>query len=75
MWLPQEATGEIMQDQNAPKVRLVAYTEICEKLVSENVFSQYIYKTLPSCNHLWVFKKSFCTHMALSGGCQSPDSE
>ena len=37
------------------------------QVVSENVFSQYIYKTLPSCNHLWVFKKTFCSHMALSG--------
>lgn len=35
--------------------------------VSENVFSQYIYKTLPTHSHLWMFKKNFCKHMALSG--------
>jgi hypothetical protein len=36
-------------------------------VVSENVFSQYIYKTLPTHSHLWMFKKTFCKHMALSG--------
>jgi transformation/transcription domain-associated protein len=36
-------------------------------VVSENVFSQYIYKTLPTHSHLWMFKKTFCRHMALSG--------
>ena len=35
--------------------------------MSETVFSQYMYKTLPSCNHLWAFKKQFCCQMALSG--------
>ena len=49
------------------QLRLGAFQEICDKMVSENVFSQYIYKTLPTCNHLWVFKKYFCTQMALSG--------
>lgn len=39
------------------------------QVVSENVFSQYVYKTLPTCNHLWMFKKTFCMHMALSGAC------
>ena len=44
-----------------------AYQEIEQRLVSETVFSQYMYKTLPSCNHLWAFKKQFCCQMALSG--------
>jgi hypothetical protein len=35
--------------------------------VSENIFSQYMYKTLPTCNQLWLFKKYFCSQMALSG--------
>jgi transformation/transcription domain-associated protein len=48
-------------------MRLQAYTEICDKVVSENIFSQYVYKTLPTCNHLWLFKKHFCSQMALSG--------
>lgn len=48
------------------EVRQKAYMEACQA-VTENVFSQYIYKTLPTCNHLWVFKKSLCLQMALSG--------
>jgi hypothetical protein len=63
----QSTTGVMVQDQTMLQLRLAAYNEVCEKVVSENVFSQYIYKTLPSCNHLWVFKKAFCTQMALSG--------
>ena len=51
---------------NEPPVQ--AYQEIEQRLVSETVFSQYMYKTLPSCNHLWAFKKQFCCQMALSGG-------
>ena len=45
---------------------LQAYREI-ETIVTENVFSQYMYKTLPTCSHLWNFKKQFCAQMALSG--------
>mgnify|MGYP001807472651 CR=1 FL=1 len=48
-------------------LRLAAFTEICDKVVSENIFSQYMYKTLPTCNQLWLFKKYFCSQMALSG--------
>ena len=33
----------------------------------ESIFSQFMYKTLPTCNHLFVFKKQFCMQMALSG--------
>lgn len=36
-------------------------------MVSENIFSQYMYKTLPTSNQLWLFKKYFCSQMALSG--------
>jgi transformation/transcription domain-associated protein len=41
----------------------MAFGEVCEKMISDNVFSQYMYKTLPTCNHLWVFKKQFCTQV------------
>ena len=34
--------------------------------MSENVFSQFMYKLLPMSNHLWVFKKQFMAQMALS---------
>jgi transformation/transcription domain-associated protein len=56
------------QSQDADgSLRLGAFNEICDKVVSENIFSQYVYKTLPTCNHLWLFKKHFCSQMALSG--------
>lgn len=47
-------------------LRLQAYSEIINSLVKENVFSQYMYKTLPACNHLWTFKRQFCAQLALS---------
>ncbi len=49
-----------------------AYHEIETRLVTETVFSQYMYKTLPTSNHLWAFKKQFCTQMALSGAAHCP---
>jgi hypothetical protein len=55
-----------LQDPDG-SLRLGAFNEICDKVVSENIFSQYVYKTLPTCNHLWLFKKHFCSQMALSG--------
>lgn len=36
-------------------------------MISDNVFSQFMYKTLPTCNHLWVFKKQFCTQVGAGG--------
>jgi len=46
---------------------LQAYKEIEAKYVTENVFSQFCYKTLPNPSHLWLFKKQLCMQMALSG--------
>ena len=44
-----------------------AYREVEQKLVSETIFSQFMYKILPTCNHLFIFKKQFCAQLALSG--------
>ena len=44
-----------------------AFQEIAKVHVTENIFSQFMYKMLPTCNHLWSFKKSFCMQLALSG--------
>ena len=49
-----------------------AYKEIEAKYVTENVFSQFCYKTLPNPSHLWLFKKQLCMQMALSGAGSSP---
>ena len=44
-----------------------AYREVEQKVVSETIFSQFMYKMLPSSNHLFVFKKQLCCQLALSG--------
>ena len=50
-----------------------AYKKIVEEgLVTENVFSQFMYKALPSAAHLWIFKKQFCAQLALSGRHETP---
>lgn len=58
--MPREADAQVEE-------RLAAFQEVCQQLVSENIFSQYIYKSLPSCNHSYVFKKYLCLQTALSG--------
>ncbi|XP_042425801.1 transformation/transcription domain-associated protein-like [Zingiber officinale] len=48
------------------ELRLQAYNEITKNVVNDNIFSQYMYKTLPSGNHFWTFKKQFAVQLALS---------
>ena len=40
--------------------------EITQKHVTENIFSQYMYKTLPSSSHLWTFKRQLSQQLAIS---------
>ena len=47
-------------------LRLQAYNEITKIHVSDGIFSQYMYKTLLSGNHMWAFKKQFAIQLALS---------
>ncbi|KAE8675736.1 hypothetical protein F3Y22_tig00111644pilonHSYRG00017 [Hibiscus syriacus] len=46
--------------------RLQAYNDITKNLITDGIFSQYMYKTLPSGNHIWAFKKQFAVQLALS---------
>jgi len=55
------------RDLTALNFCVQAYREIEDQIVSESVFSQYIYKMLPNSSQLWIFKKHFCMQMALSG--------
>ena len=56
--------GTISSD---PEVRLQAYNEIVTKLVTENIFSQYMYKSLiENTQMLWAFKKQFAMSSAMS---------
>ncbi|CAM6100600.1 unnamed protein product [Calypogeia fissa] len=64
--LNQALTSQLSNDAIVD-LRLRTYNEITTSFVSENVFSQYMYKTLPTSNHLWTFKKQFAVQLALSG--------
>jgi transformation/transcription domain-associated protein len=47
--------------------RLAAYEEVCAKYVTENVFSQYMYKTMVENSRvMWTFKKQFSLSAALA---------
>eukprot|EP00884_Botryococcus_braunii_P021979 jgi/Botrbrau1/8465/Bobra.0237s0082.1 len=48
------------------ETRLKAYEEIETRLVTESVFSQYMYKTFTAPAHIWCFKRYFCVQLALS---------
>ena len=51
-----------------PKLRLEAYQEVVEKGVTENIFSQFMYKTMVENNlSMWVIKKQFALSAAMSG--------
>ncbi|KAF8410450.1 hypothetical protein HHK36_002979 [Tetracentron sinense] len=66
----KEQLNQAISGQISPEAvvdfRLQAYNDITKNLVSDNIFSQYMYKTFLSCNHLWAFKKQFANHLALS---------
>ncbi|KAL3681984.1 hypothetical protein R1sor_000006 [Riccia sorocarpa] len=62
-----QAITQQLTNEAIVELRLHTYNEITTNFVSENVFSQYMYKTLPTCNHLWTFKKQFAVQLALSG--------
>jgi len=63
--LNQAISGQISPEA-VGELRLQAYNEITKNVVNDNIFSQYMYKTLPSGNHLWAFKKQFAVQLALS---------
>ncbi|CAI9763537.1 unnamed protein product [Fraxinus pennsylvanica] len=47
-------------------LRLEAYNDITKNIVTDSIFSQYMYKTLSSGNNMWAFKKQFAIQLALS---------
>ena len=49
------------------KRQLDAFTEIIEKpMISEQVFAQTLFKSLPTSNHTFTFRKQFCAQLALT---------
>ncbi|KAL2497632.1 Phosphatidylinositol 3- and 4-kinase family protein with FAT domain [Abeliophyllum distichum] len=63
--LNQAICGQISPEA-VVDLRLQAYNDITKSIVTDNIFSQYMYKTLFSGNHLWLFKKQFAIQLALS---------
>ncbi|KAM7524076.1 hypothetical protein LguiA_013978 [Lonicera macranthoides] len=63
--LNQAITGQISPEA-VVDLRLQAYNDVTKTFVSDSIFSQYMYKTLPSGNHIWAFKKQFAIQLALS---------
>ncbi|KAF5735955.1 Phosphatidylinositol 3- and 4-kinase family protein with FAT domain isoform 1 [Tripterygium wilfordii] len=63
--LNQAISGQITPEA-VVDLRLQAYNDITKNLVTDNIFSQYMYKTLLSGNHMWAFKKQFAIQLALT---------
>ncbi|XP_024004594.1 transformation/transcription domain-associated protein isoform X2 [Eutrema salsugineum] len=63
--LNQAISGQISPEAIGD-LRLQAYGEITKNIVSDSIFSQYMYKTSMSGSHLWAFKKQFAVQLAVS---------
>lgn len=64
--LNQAICGQISPEA-VVDLRLQAYNDITSKnIVTDSIFSQYMYKTLLNGNHTWAFKKQFAVQLALS---------
>ncbi|GAV88596.1 PI3_PI4_kinase domain-containing protein/FAT domain-containing protein [Cephalotus follicularis] len=63
--LNQAISGQISPEA-VVDLRLQAYNDITKNIVTDSIFSQYMYKTLLNGNHMWTFKKQFAIQLALS---------
>ena len=64
--LNDAVTGKVQGAEAVLDLRLKAFADITQNHVTENIFSQYMYKTLPTGSHLWTFKRQLCQQLALS---------
>jgi len=65
--LAQSSQDQVpLASQQILEVRYRAFSEICNQIVADSIFAQYMYKVLPSCSHLWEFRKRFATQLGLS---------
>ena len=62
-----QAIGSGLSPDAILDLRLRSFSDICTKLISENIFTQFMYKTLSGPDHLWIFKKQLAHHLALTG--------
>ncbi|KAK4773935.1 hypothetical protein SAY87_028954 [Trapa incisa] len=61
-----QAISGLVSPEDVVNLRLQAYNDITKNLVTDNIFSQYMYKILQNGNHIWAFKKQFAVQLALS---------
>jgi transformation/transcription domain-associated protein len=62
----QRACAAVSTEQMRER-QLEAYTEIIDKsFVSDQLFAQTIFKSLPTSNHTFTFRKQFCAQLALT---------
>ncbi|PON46354.1 Phosphatidylinositol 3-kinase, Vps34 type [Parasponia andersonii] len=66
----KEQLNQATSGQTSPEaivdLRLQAYSDITKNLVTDRIFSQYMYKMLLNANHIWAFIKQFSIQFALS---------
>jgi transformation/transcription domain-associated protein len=58
--LDDAVTGKVQGAEAVLDLRLRAFADITQNHVTENIFSQFMYKTLPTGSHLWTFKRQMC---------------
>ena len=63
--LNQAISGQISPEAIGD-LRLQAYGEITKNIVSDSIFSHYMYKISMSGSHHWAFKKQFAVQLAVS---------
>ena len=64
--LDDAVTGKVTGPEAVLDLRLKAFSDIAQNHVTENIFSHYMYKTLPTGSHLWTFKRQLTHQHALS---------
>ena len=57
-----QGAAESMLDE-----RLAAFGGVCKELVSENILSQFVYKTMPQPHSLLAFRRAMASQLALFG--------
>lgn len=58
--------GEAAKKSSLREAQAVAFREVCDTMVAENVLSSAVCAMLPSADHLWIFKKQFAMQLAMS---------
>ena len=58
---PPQVAGERLS-----AVRLKAYLDVTQTLVSDQILSQFVFKSIPVTTQVWAFKKRLACQLAMS---------